>query len=311
MRAVTRASIIVCTRNRSAALDACLASLHEASIPGTEIVVVDNGSSDDTPDVVASRSAEFARLRYVTEPEPGLSRARNTGIAAAAGEVLVFVDDDVTVTAAWLPALLGAFDRWPEADGIAGRVRLSLAGPRPGWLHERLETWFSAFDKGDEPRLLGDGEFPFGANMAVRSGAARAVGGFAVDLGFEGRRLLGNEELDFFARVRSGGGALAYEPAAEVLHHIESARLSRRWLLRRVYAQGRADARLQHRRGLERAAMARAGARSVTGALLRGWRADTRRWRQSDNRAAELVSSVARRTKSLGYARETLPGVWR
>lgn len=301
-----RLSIIVCTRNRAGYLRDCLASLAAVDLAGHEVIVIDNGSTDDTARVAADAAPQFPTLRYVFEPRAGLSHARNAGIDAANGEILAYLDDDAVVTRGWVQAVTDAYDRWPDLAGLAGRVMLRWRSSRPQWLVPRLETWFAGFDKGDTPRLLEPEEYPFGANMSVRRDVATAVGGFAVELGYVGRGLIGSEEREFYRRVRDKGGTLGYEPDALVYHQIGDARLSRRWLVRRTYSQGRADARMDHREGASRRDLLRQGGASLGRGAGRGWRADTQRAWRADNRAGQLMVTTAGRARRVGYGLEAI-----
>ena len=111
------ASIVICTRLRPADLAACLAAIEAERVAGREIVVVDNGPDAETEAVV--RAAEG--VRYIVEPIRGLNNARNTGLRAATGDVVVYVDDDVRPEPGWVDALLRRFDR-PEVGVVCGLV---------------------------------------------------------------------------------------------------------------------------------------------------------------------------------------------
>jgi glycosyltransferase involved in cell wall biosynthesis len=244
---VVEASIVVCTRNRADRLGRCLASLGDQVVPagtGVEVVVVDNGSTDGTA-AVAGRWCEDdpGRRRLVHEPVPGLSRARNRGTASARGDVVLFIDDDAEAPSGWVAAHLAAYHRDETVVGVGGPVALRWPDGRPGWLAPRLEHWFSALDHGDEPAAFPPPHGPYGTNMSLRRDALEAAGGFDDRLGRRGRSLLSSEEADLFERVWAAGGAVAYEPAALVLHSVTADRLSRRWVLRRGWAQGRSNAR--------------------------------------------------------------------
>jgi glycosyltransferase involved in cell wall biosynthesis len=239
------ASIVVCTRNRAGRLRECLAHLDaQVGAGDLEVVVVDNGSTDATGDVVrAWAAAEPDRRRHLREPVAGLSRARNRGVAAAQGEVVLFIDDDALAPTGWVAAHLTAYTRDPGVAGAGGPVVLRWPGGRPRWLAPGLEHWFSALDLGDDPGPWPTPHGPYGTNMSVRRAVFAEVGGFDERLGRRGRSLVSSEEGDLFGRVTATGGALAYEPAALVLHGVTADRLSRRWVLRRGWAQGRSNAR--------------------------------------------------------------------
>jgi glycosyltransferase involved in cell wall biosynthesis len=243
----TRASVVVCTRDRQRALEECLGHLADqvAVAGGYEIVVVDNGSSDGTGEWLGRWVAEGpARRRTVFEPVPGLSRARNRGIEAATGDVVLFIDDDASAPRGWVAAHLAAYDRDPGVVAAGGPVALTWPAGRPAWLGPVLEHWFSALDFGDEPIPWPRPHGPYGTNMSIRRPELLAAGGFSPALGRRGRSLLSSEERDLFARI-AGHGRIAYEPAALVLHRVLPDRISRRWVLRRGWAQGRSNARFR------------------------------------------------------------------
>ena len=214
-------SVVVCTRDRSAALARCLASLARLDSPPHEIVVVDNAPSDgETARVVAATP-----FRYVREDSPGLDRARNRGIAEARHDLIAFTDDDVEVEPGWLLALAAAFADTGVA-GVTGRVLpASLETPA-----ERLfQAYGNGMDKGAAPRrfdpaalkpadLLRAQAVGVGANMAFRRQALAAVGGFDPDLD-AGTPAAGAGDLDLFHRLLAAGFILRYEPAAVVHHH--------------------------------------------------------------------------------------------
>jgi glycosyltransferase involved in cell wall biosynthesis len=305
--AVVSTSIVICTRNRSAVLDRCLSTIADVDgVDRADVLVVDNGSTDETAAVVERWTRTLPGTRYVREAKIGLSHARNTGMDHARGDIIAFLDDDVLVDRCWLDGLLETYRRWPDIAGVAGGVELDWPAGRPAWLPARREVWFAALDLGSEPRLLADGEFPVGANMSVRRDVALATGGFNPALGYSGTNLLGNEEREFFDRVRRSGRSLAYAPAAHVVHIVEGDKLTRRYLFRRLYAQGRSDVRV----GIEAAPNGRGqfgiARRALSRGLLRGWRGDLRRVVRSGSRDAVVVDIVAGRAKQLGMAREAL-----
>ncbi len=244
-RRSVRASIVVCTRNRAGRLGACLAHLADQTLAHEiEVVVVDNGSTDATADVVDAwcRNAPGHR-RSVLEPGASLSRARNRGVAEAQGDVVLFIDDDALAPRGWAEAHAAAYDRDPQIVAVGGPVSLRWPDGRPPWAARRLEHWFSALDHGfqtiDFPRPHG----PYGTNMSVRRAALDAAGGFDERLGRHGRSLLSSEEADLFERLWASGGRIAYEPTALVFHSVTRDRLSRTWVIRRGWAQGRTNAR--------------------------------------------------------------------
>src|SRR5262245_4534356 len=134
--ALMQVSIVICTYDRCALLDRMLESLRALVVPPGvtwEVVVVNNGSDDDTTAVLA-RHAALLPLERVFEPALGLSRARNAGVAASSGDLLLFTDDDVRVSPTWMTAYLDAAREWPEATFFAGRIRAEFADDVPAWV---------------------------------------------------------------------------------------------------------------------------------------------------------------------------------
>ncbi|HET7572552.1 MAG TPA: glycosyltransferase [Gaiellaceae bacterium] len=246
-----RVSIVVPTRDNAALLEDCLRSiLADGSAVARELVVVDNGSRDGTADAVAAVAAGApAPVRLVTEPRPGSSHARNTGIAQARGEILAFADDDVVVERGWTDALVRPFDD-PEVALVAGRTLPRWPAPPPAWLdngpHRAILT---LADFGVEDRLLGGDESPVTANAAARAELVRALGTpFAVDIGHHGSRHFGHEDLDFVNRLRLGR-RVAYAAGAVAHHRIDARRMTLRWVRGRFFDLGIAEQRLAARGG--------------------------------------------------------------
>ncbi|HEV3001021.1 MAG TPA: glycosyltransferase [Solirubrobacteraceae bacterium] len=253
-----RIAAIVATRNRAALLSDCLETLAAQDVaPGTlEVVVVDDGSDVDLAPVVQRHASERVPMRLVRQEPAGLSAARDRGVAATAAGILAFLDDDVLVSPGWAAAVAAAFDAF-GCDGLAGRIDLRTEGPIPRWLTRPRRAYVGELDLGPRPRWLVPGETPFGGNCAVTRSFHERVGGFRSSLGREGEKLLSNEEVDFFQRVRDHGGRLLWAPDAHLLHRVPADRLTEGWFLRRAYAQGVSDESLLDRaRGARRTARA-------------------------------------------------------
>ncbi len=223
---VGRITVVVATRDRPDDVRRCVASVLASEWDDLEVIVVDNApSSHATRDVVASFTDP--RLQYVLEARAGVSRARNAGLAAATGDVVAFVDDDVVVDRWWAAALAAAYARDADVVCVTGLVPSGeLRTPTQRYFDERV-TWArnterrvyrTALPPADLPLFpFSVGAFGTGANMSLRRAAALELGGFDVALG-PGTPARAGEDPDLFTRVLFSGGALAVEPSAIVWH---------------------------------------------------------------------------------------------
>ncbi len=219
------ASVIVCTRNRPDEIRSCLARLVSLDYPRFEIVVVDNAPVDGRTRAIV---AEFERARYVVEPTPGLSHARNRGLAAMHGEIAAYTDDDVSVDPHWLREIVQAFAADDNVGCVTGMVcTADIPTALERYFDARASNWssqLSAHTNSLASHHLGalfpytPGKFGTGANFAFRRKALEDIGGFDVALG-AGTPTGGGEDLDAFVRVLLCGYALSYTPRAIVWHH--------------------------------------------------------------------------------------------
>ena len=226
-----RLSLIIPTHNRSERLIAALESVIRQDLPAAdwECVVVSNNSTDDT----VARFGDFAarypglNLRLVTEDGPGVSYARNRGIAETSAPLLVFIDDDARINPGFLRAYADFFDAHPDAVVAGGRIIAEYVTGRPAWLSKYTEMPIAnPMDFGDAVRPFPAGRVPGGGNMAFRRSAALRYGGFDPSLGRVGRMLIGGEENDFFERLMRGGETCWYVPGAVMWHIIPPEKLT-------------------------------------------------------------------------------------
>ena len=224
-------TVVVCTRGRGQELRGCLRALSVMDNPGLEFVIVDNAPVDHhTEDAFTAEVGDDPRFRYVVEPRPGLSCARNRGLAEATGEVIAFTDDDVIVDPSWVSGLLAGFDRRPDVAGVTSLVcTAALHTPAEHYFDARV-SWASRCEPQvyDQTPPDNDALYPYapglfgtGAGMAFRTEVMRELGGFDEALG-AGTRTGGGEDLDAFVRILLTGHALAYEPGSVVWHHHRS-----------------------------------------------------------------------------------------
>ncbi|GAB1541441.1 glucosyl-dolichyl phosphate glucuronosyltransferase [Scytonema sp. NUACC21] len=237
-------SAVICTHNRDLYLGAAIDSLLAQDFAGDfEVVVVDNGSSDRTREVVEQRSHD-PRLKYVFEPVLGLSVARNTGAKIASGEILAYLDDDAEASPRWLQVLWSAYQDNPKLAIAGGKV--TLLWPKghyaPPWLSTGLAANLGAYDLGDNIVYISDpGSTPRGLNYSIRRSFLEEIGGFDTNLGRIGTKLLSHEELQMTELALERGMQVAYIPDALVAHNVAPERLQRSWFLNRGWWQGISD----------------------------------------------------------------------
>ena len=220
-------SVVICTRDRPEQIRQCLTRLARQRYPRYEVVVVDNApTSDALRKVVEGQAGEGAEFRYCVEPRPGLSWARNAGIAAAASDIIAFLDDDEEPDEFWLVGVAEGFARSGRIGCVSGIVL-------PARLDNAVENLFEeigghskgrgfvreTFSKsGPQSPLWPLPPFGVGANMAFRREALDRIGGFDVALG-AGTPTGGGEDTLAITLVMLCGYEVAYEPVALMWHY--------------------------------------------------------------------------------------------
>ena len=239
-------TVIVCTYNRGDTVHEALDTIAAQELPENvewDVLVVDNNSTDHTRAVLERYCRQHQpRFGYIFEPKQGLSNARNAGIAKAGGDILAFTDDDVFVDPGWLLNLTSALVEGREWSGCGGRIIPVWNGLLPEWLSvEDVATLgpFAGFDEGPDPKALS--RPPYGGNAAFRREIFERYGGFRADLGRSNNNLQGREDIELGNRLFAGGERLRYEPGAVIRCPIDPARMTRRYLLRWYYWEGRSE----------------------------------------------------------------------
>jgi glycosyltransferase involved in cell wall biosynthesis len=233
-------SIAICTRNRAAYLEAALRSVLPQLQDDTELMVVDNGSTDHTADLVRQFAADHPAVRYLIETSTGLSIARNTAMVQARGQYVIFLDDDATVEPGWLAAYRQFFQT-PPAPQIAvagGAVLPKYQSPPPAWLSPRENN----FDRGARPFRFQRQDGPWETNSAYARLPVLKLGGFDVRLGHIGACVGSHEGPDLMLRLQDAGYEVWWLPGAAVRHTIHADRINLRWYCRAAFASGAASA---------------------------------------------------------------------
>jgi GT2 family glycosyltransferase len=221
-------SVVVCTRDRPQSLANALRDIAALKYSPFEVVVIDNApASDATRNVMLNEFADDPRFRYVLEPRPGLSCARNRGVAEATGEIVAFTDDDVRVDPWWLDGIVAGFQSAPEVTCVTGMIATAEIDNaiqlyfhiRIGWGVSCDRRLYDLFENRDDSPLYPYtvGRLGSGANFAIARAALKELGDFDEALG-AGTITGAGEDTNMFMRVLLGGHRLVYEPSAIVWH---------------------------------------------------------------------------------------------
>ncbi len=241
-----RISVLLCTHNpHPGRLDRCLQGLACQSLDRAqwELLVIDNAS---TPSLSLDtfRAAGASHLRLLQERELGLTPARLAGIAAAQGDILVFVDDDNVLAPDYLCQALTFLDGEPRVGAAGGVLKGEFEVPPPRWLLPHLNL-LGIRDFGERPiqaliyNQVGPWE-PIGAGMVIRRSVARHYAVVAADprrrcLDRRGQALASCGDTDMARCAPELGLALAYEPSLRLLHLMPAARVRYGYILRLVH----------------------------------------------------------------------------
>jgi GT2 family glycosyltransferase len=227
------ASVVIPTNfARPDQLRRCVEHLMKLDYPDYEIIVVDNRTRQAPPKI------DIPGARIVHEPRPGISAARNCGIAAAAGDIVAFTDDDVVVSHHWLRALGQRFTCEPDVAAVTGlvvpleletqaQILFEQSGNGLDRCFDRLTFEYAGYFKvlrraqraetEQVHSIYLTGEFGIGSNMAFRTEMLRAMGGFDKALGV-GTSTYGGEDIAILLEMLTAGNRIAYEPDAIVQH---------------------------------------------------------------------------------------------
>lgn len=252
-------SIIIPTRNRSGFLRNTLMSLQLQTLPSTlfEILVIDNGSTDNTKGVVTSLEQQFHKLRYFFEPKPGLHVGRHVGMKMAESEILVYADDDIEAFPTWLEAIHNSFHD-KDVVLVGGKNLPKFAFEPPDWIAKRWETdengnrilgYLSILDLGDEEKEINPYQV-YGCNFSIRKSILLAAGGFHPDaMPQDLIRYRGDGESHVLRYVSERGYKAYYHPKASVYHMVPDSRLCVAYFCKRAYNQGISDSFTEIRNG--------------------------------------------------------------
>lgn len=232
-----RVSVVICayTEARWDALAAALTSVRGQTAPPEEIIVV----IDHNEALLARARQVFTGASVIRNDRSlGLSGARNSGIAAARGEVIAFLDDDASAAPDWL-ARLSAGYRDERVLGVGGMIVPKWEGAPPAWFPAEF-GWIVGCSYLGQPEVAAPVRNMIGANMSARREVFETIGGFSDELGRVGALPLGCEETELCIRAlqRWPGRYFLHEPAATVAHLVPAARARWGYFRARCFAEG-------------------------------------------------------------------------
>ena len=241
-------TIAICTWNRSQLLRKTFESLERMTIPDGidwELIVVDNNSTDETSAVLAEFVSRLP-LQVVSEPNAGLSHARNAALAHVHGTYIIWTDDDVLVDPGWLAAYVDAFQSHEGATVFGGPILPWFEGDPPSWLRmvlKDVEVAYAVRDFDSRNASLSESNMPFGANMAFTSSLLTKYA-FDVTLGRIRGGLVGGEETAIIRSMLSSGHVGCWVSGARIQHYIPRSRQTARYLREWYAGYGRMLVRL-------------------------------------------------------------------
>ncbi len=213
----------------------CISSLRKQTLSPTEIILV----LDPSEKLVRFyRSRLPPSVKIIVSTRFGLSHARNTGIQAAKGTVIAFIDDDAQADEDWLSNLMKNY-KDPNVMGVGGFVAPKWHGHRPQWFPEELDWIIGCSYKG-LPTKKSLVRNPLGCNMSFRSEILKEVGYFKSNIGRMGTTLLSDEETEISMRIlrEIPNAKLIYDPSAVVHHNVDIQRASLPYIWKRSFYEG-------------------------------------------------------------------------
>ena len=241
------ASVIISTRNRALILPRLFNALAKLEVDpehNWELILLDNGSTDITPEIIeAERQRNRLPIIPLSAPVSGKSRALNIGIQHARGELIILTDDDVEPDPKWLSSYIKTSIKHPKINGFAGKVIPKWLGKIPNWLHTEGEFALprgiiNSRDFGNEIHILPKNITPGGVNTALRKTALLATGAFREDIG-PGTLVPFAEDTEFMERYKNQGGTFLYIPEALLYHCNEPARMTKSYVTHWMYEVAR------------------------------------------------------------------------
>lgn len=246
-------SIIIPTFNRADQLNRTLFSLLELKTDRNlfEIIVVDNGSTDNTKEIVEKyiEQNRNTTIRYIYDAMPGLLTGRHRGAKEAKGEILTFIDDDVQISSTWLDTILEVMSTKPEVALLTGSNLPLYESYPPKWIsyfwskdeNGKKCGWLSLMDFGNEEKEIHP-NFVWGLNFTIRKNIFELLGGFHPDnIPKAYQHFQGDGETGLTAKALIKGYKAYYHPGVMLYHQVTSDRMTIEYFKKRAFYQGVCD----------------------------------------------------------------------
>ncbi|KKH47215.1 glycosyltransferase family 2 protein [Methanosarcina sp. 1.H.A.2.2] len=244
-------SVIIPTRNRAKYLNKALESITNQTFPPEEfeVIVVDNGSTDNTKEIVNSFKKCIINLKYFYENTPGLHVGRHKGLKESTAEILVYADDDIEASPTWLEGIYESFAS-NEVVLVGGKNLPNFESEPPTWIkkmwNQKMQYgnvlgYLSILDFGDETKEISP-FYVFGCNFSIRKAVLEAAGGFHPDgMPQELIKFRGDGESYVSRYILEKGYKTVYNPKASVYHLVSNSRMTLEYFEQRAYNQGISD----------------------------------------------------------------------
>jgi glycosyltransferase involved in cell wall biosynthesis len=229
-------SVLVCTYNRAELLGGALQSLVVQTLHKSryEVIIVDNNSTDATHEIARDYAGRYDNFKVIREDRQGKSYACNTGIAAARGKYIAFMDDDAKASPDWVERILSFISRRPEVVAFGGPYKSFSLVELPKWYKESYGSW----TLGDVEIPIAETEWINGTNMVFRRTLLLELGGFNENMGMTGKEIAYGADTEIFRRIKEKRLPVYYVPDMVVEHLIADYKMSLRWMLMSYYRNG-------------------------------------------------------------------------
>ena len=239
-------SIIICSYNRANYIGDALTALYNQTAPldQFEVYIVDNNSTDNTPNVFQKWRSEHpnGKFEYTTETKHGASFARNTGAKLACTPWLCFIDDDAIASPHYVENVIKHIQDQPFIVGFGGKIIPKYIPSEPKWMSYYVSSLVGNFDYAPIACPFENGKYPLESNMIVAKKVFDQVGGFNEAIpGVVGTLRIGGEGKELFYKIMALDHTIYYDPNIMVHHVVEVSKLTPEYLYRVASGIGRGE----------------------------------------------------------------------